>query len=69
MDARVKVISRITDAAVSPPVQQTSNTAVRPGPLRVGVVVQGASAPKPKLLDQVRNAIPTRHYSYRTEEA
>jgi len=27
------------------------------------------SAPKPKLLDQVRQAIRTRHYSYRTEEA
>jgi integron integrase len=27
------------------------------------------SAPKPKLLDQVRQAIRTRHYSYRTEKA
>jgi integron integrase len=27
------------------------------------------SAPKPKLLDQVRHAIRTRHYSYRTEKA
>ena len=26
-------------------------------------------APKPKLLDQVRQAIRTRHYSYRTEKA
>src|SRR5438309_8077180 len=28
-----------------------------------------SSAPKPKLLDQVRQAIRTRHYSYRTEKA
>jgi len=28
-----------------------------------------AGAPPPKLLDQVRDAIRTRHYSYRTEEA
>ena len=28
-----------------------------------------ASAPKPKLLDQVRQAIRSRHYSLRTEEA
>jgi hypothetical protein len=27
------------------------------------------SLPKPKLLDQVRQAIRTRHYSYRTEKA
>ena len=27
------------------------------------------AAPKPRLLDQVRAAIRTRHYSYRTEEA
>lgn len=32
-------------------------------PLRAG------AGPKPKLLDQVRDAIRTRHYSYRTEEA
>lgn len=28
-----------------------------------------SGAPKPKLLDQVRQAIRTRHYSYKTEEA
>ena len=28
-----------------------------------------ATPPKPKLLDQVRQAIRTRHYSYRTEKA
>ena len=28
-----------------------------------------SGAPKPKLLDQVRQAIRTRHYSYRTEKA
>src|SRR6266496_2949067 len=33
------------------------------------VVNPPASPPKPKLLDQVRQAIRTRHYSYRTEKA
>ncbi len=28
-----------------------------------------AGAPKPKLLDRVRRAIRTRHFSYRTEKA
>ena len=28
-----------------------------------------ATSPKPKLLNQVREAIRTRHYSYRTEKA
>ncbi|MBI4588344.1 MAG: phage integrase N-terminal SAM-like domain-containing protein, partial [Candidatus Rokubacteria bacterium] len=28
-----------------------------------------AGAPKPRLLDRVRQAIRTRHYSYKTEEA
>jgi len=40
----------------------------RHGPLQAGAVMQTA-APRPKLLDQVRDAIRTRHYSYRTEEA
>lgn len=31
--------------------------------------IAGGTAAKPKLLDQVRDAIQTRHYSYRTEEA
>jgi len=44
----------------------TGSTLARPGPLRVGAVVP---AQKPRLLDQVRDAIRTRHYSYRTEEA
>ncbi|HXQ24021.1 MAG TPA: phage integrase N-terminal SAM-like domain-containing protein, partial [Candidatus Acidoferrales bacterium] len=57
------------DAAVSRPVLQTSNTTVRYGPLRAGAVVPAAPAAQPKLLDQVRDAIRTRHYSYRTEEA
>jgi integron integrase len=33
------------------------------------LVVAAASPPKPKLLDQLRHAIRTRHYSYRTEKA
>jgi integron integrase len=44
-------------------------TLLRHGPLRVGAVVPAAARHKPKLLDQVRDAIRTRHYSYRTEEA
>ena len=35
----------------------------------VAVVNAPATPPKPKLLDQVRQAIRTRHYSYRTEKA
>jgi hypothetical protein len=42
---------------------------LRRGPLRAGAVVPGAFQHKPKLLDQVRDAIRTRHYSRRTEEA
>jgi len=40
----------------------------RHGPLRAGAIAPAAAA-RPKLLDQVREAIRTRHYSYRTEEA
>ena len=39
----------------------------RHGPLRAGVQLPAASALKRKLLDQVRDAIRTRHYSDRTE--
>ena len=42
---------------------------LRHGPLRAAGVVPAAAQQKPKLLDQVRDAIRTRHYSYRTEEA
>jgi integron integrase len=41
----------------------------RTGRLRAGACVQAVAQQKPKLLDQVRDAIRTRHYSYRTEEA
>ena len=47
----------------------TGSTLARPGPLRACAVVPAAAEHKPKLLDQVRDAIRTRHYSYRTEEA
>jgi len=47
----------------------TGSTLARPGPLRAGAVVPAAAQHKAKLLDQVRDAIRTRHYSYRTEEA
>ena len=40
----------------------------RGAPLRAGALAPVVQA-KPKLLDQVRDAIRTRHYSYRTEEA
>lgn len=40
----------------------------RGGPLRAGPLAPPA-APRPKLLGQVRDAIRTRHYSYRTEQA
>ncbi len=44
-------------------------TPARGRPLRASVRLQSPAAEKPKLLDQVRDAIRTRHYSYRTEEA
>ena len=34
-----------------------------------GAIKAPVMPPKPKLLDQVRQAIRTRHYSYRTEKA
>jgi integrase len=47
----------------------TGRTLARPGPLRAGAVGPAEAQHKPKLLDQVRDAIRMRHYSYRTEEA
>ncbi len=41
----------------------------RHDPLRAADRVPAAPGAKPKLLDQVRDAIRTRHCSYRTEEA
>ena len=46
----------------------TERSPWRHGLLQPGAVLQ-AAPPRPKLLDQVRDAIRTRHYSYRTEEA
>ena len=45
--------------------------AVRDRPARLGVVREARppDAPKPRLLDRVREALRTRHYSPRTEEA
>ena len=59
----------MTDTTAIRAVVDTPATQARHGPLRAGAAVPGAPAPKPKLLDQVRDAIRTRHYSYRTEEA
>jgi hypothetical protein len=44
----------------------TASAPVRVGPLRAAAVMPAAQH-KPKLLDQVRDAIRTRHMSYRTE--
>jgi len=49
-------------------VPSTASSPSRHGPLRAGAIAPAAAA-RPKLLDQVREAIRTRHYSYRTEEA
>ena len=38
-------------------------------PQRVARAVYTSAGPKPKLLEQVRQAIRTRHYSYMTEKA
>ena len=59
----------MADATAIRAVAETPATQARHGPLRAGAVVPAAPAPKPKLLDQVRDAIRTRQYSYRTEEA
>jgi len=45
----------------------TGSFPARLGPLRAGTLVPPPAQEKPKLLDQVRDAIRTRHYSYRTE--
>ena len=58
-------------------VVDTPPTSARHAPLRAGervpagggARVPACAPPKPKLLDRVRDAIRTRHYSYRTEEA
>ena len=57
----------MADATANRVVAERPVTPARHGPLRAGDRVP--VAPKPKLLDQVRDAIRTRHYSYRTEEA
>ena len=63
----------MTDVSAMQTVEDTVATPARHGPLRAGDRVPahgGVGVPaKPKLLDQVRDAIRTRHYSYRTEEA
>jgi integron integrase len=47
----------------------TDIPSARVGPLRAGAVVPAAAQHKAKLLDQVHDAIRTRHMSVRTEEA
>jgi integron integrase len=55
-------------ANIQKPINRT--LAVIDGGLNEKVLCQlPPTAPKPKLLDQVRQAIQTRHYSYRTEKA
>jgi len=55
--------------ATARPLVEASASQGRHGPLRAGDRVPAAPGAKPKLLDQVRDAIRTRHMSYRTEEA
>jgi site-specific recombinase XerD len=57
----------MTDVTAIRALVEAPATQARHGPLRAGDRV--TMAPGPKLLDQVRDAIRTRHYSYRTEEA
>jgi integron integrase len=45
------------------------STTIDRSPVPASTRVPPASPPKPRLLDQVRDAIRTRHYSYRTEKA
>ena len=59
----------MTDAIALGAVAEAPATSVRHGPLRAGARVPAAAAAKPRLLDQVRDAIRMRHYSYRTGEA
>lgn len=53
-------VKSLVDYRIKPP-NQTIQPGVNTPPPSV--------APKPRLLDQVRQAIRTRHYSYRTEKA
>jgi len=59
----------MTDAIAIRALVEASATPARHGPLRAGDQIRAAPGAKPKLLDQVRDAIRARHYSYRTEEA
>jgi len=47
----------------------TGSVPARAGPLRAGALVRAPAQQRPKLLDQVRDAIRTRHMSVRMEEA
>ena len=58
----------MSEATLLRVVPVTGSSPLRYGPLRAGAALQPA-VPRPRLLDQVRDAIRTRHYSYRTEEA
>jgi len=53
-------VRRLADYGLKAPNQAAQGT---------GTISSPSSAPKPKLLDQVRQAIRTRHYSVKTEEA
>ena len=57
------------DATSLRAVQKIETLEAAHGPLRAGANGRAGAVPKPKLLDQVRDAIRTRHYSLRTEEA
>jgi integron integrase len=59
----------MTDATAGRTLVDSPANQGRRGPLRAGDRLSAPAAAKPKLLDQVRDAIRARHYSYRTEEA
>ena len=59
----------MTDASVMRAVVDSEATPLRHGPLRAGTVVPAVPAPKPKLLDQVRDAIRTRHARAQVSES
>jgi len=59
----------MTDTIALRALVEAPATQLRHGSQRAGDRLPAAPGAKPKLLDQVRDAIRTRHYSYRTEEA
>lgn len=62
----------VSKSVENPPLEKAAQyDRVRPGRVWTPAMIHSipAGPPKPKLLDRVREAIRTRHYSYKTEEA